>query len=170
MKRYIKDKKIKFANQIVIKKDGKQIINPSEDMILADGWKEYIYVELEKTIQDYKNEKLEEIKHYDESSSVNEFYIQGIPVWLDKSTRVGLKLRFESEIAMGKTETSLWYDDIQFPLQLENAMQMLFAIELYASACYDNTHYHISRVNVLENIEDIKNYDYTIGYPEKLQF
>lgn len=170
MKRYIKDKKIKFANQIVIKKNGKQIINPSEDMILADGWVEYIYVELEKTIQDYKNEKLEEIKHYDESSSVNEFYIQGIPVWLDKTTRVGLKLRFESEIAMGKIETSLWYNNIQFPLLLENAIQMLFAIELYASACYDNTHYHMSKVNALENIEEIEKYDYRVGYPEKLKF
>ena len=146
------------------------IFNPTEEMILDDGWVEYVYIEHEKTIEEYKNEKINEIKSYDESSLVNEFYIQGIPVWLDKTTRVGLKLRFESEIAMGKTETSLWYNDIQFPLPLENAMQMLFAIELYASACYDNTHYHISQVNVLENIEDIKNYDYTIGYPEKLQF
>jgi hypothetical protein len=174
MKKYVKEiegKKVyKTRQQIVISKNGMSTYNPTEEMILSDGWVEYVYIEHEKTIEEYKNEKINEIKHYDESSLVNEFYIQGIPVWLDKSTRVGLKLRFESEIAMGKTETSLWYDDIQFPLQLENAMQMLFAIELYASACYDNTHYHISRVNVLENIEDIKNYDYTIGYPEKLQF
>jgi hypothetical protein len=174
MKKYVKEiegKKVyKTRQQIVISKNGMSTYNPTEEMILSDGWVEYVYIEHEKTIEEYKNEKINEIKHYDESSLVNEFYIQGLPVWLDKTTRVGLKLRFESEIAMGKTETSLWYDDIQFPLQLENAMQMLFAIELYASACYDNTHYHISRVNVLENIEDIKNYDYTIGYPEKLQF
>jgi hypothetical protein len=49
-------------------------------------------------------------------------------------------------------------------------MQMLYAIEVYASKCYDNTQYHISQVNKLDNIEDLKNYDYTTGYPEKLIF
>lgn len=42
MKQYIKDNTIKYANNIVIKKDGMQIINPSEELILADGWIEYI--------------------------------------------------------------------------------------------------------------------------------
>ena len=42
MKLYIKDGVIKPANRIVIKKDGMQIFNPSEEMILADGWVEYI--------------------------------------------------------------------------------------------------------------------------------
>ena len=42
MKLYIKDGVIKPANRIVIKKDGMQIFNPSEEMILTDGWVEYI--------------------------------------------------------------------------------------------------------------------------------
>lgn len=41
MKKYIKDDTVKYANNIVIKKDGMQIINPSEELILADGWVEY---------------------------------------------------------------------------------------------------------------------------------
>jgi hypothetical protein len=174
MKVYVKEidgqKIYKTRSKIVITKNGMNTYNPTEEMILNDGWVEYVYVEHEKTIQEYKDEKIEEIKHYDESSSVNEFYIQGIPVWLDKTTRVGLKLRFESEIAMGKTDTSLWYDNIQFPLSLSDAMNMLYAIELYASACYDNTHYHIAQVSLLESIEDVQNYDYIVGYPEKLNF
>lgn len=32
----------KFRNQIVIKQGGRQYINPQEDMIIADGWEEYI--------------------------------------------------------------------------------------------------------------------------------
>jgi hypothetical protein len=47
---------------------------------------------------------------------------------------------------------------------------MLNAIELYASACYDNTQAHIANVKALENIESLKNYDYRTGYPEKLRF
>lgn len=44
MKQYIKNGVIKTRNQIVIKKDGRQYINPTEELILADGWVEYVYV------------------------------------------------------------------------------------------------------------------------------
>ena len=47
---------------------------------------------------------------------------------------------------------------------------MLNAIELYASACYDNTQVHIANINAIEDIETLKNYDYRTGYPEKLRF
>lgn len=170
MKKYIKDNKIKTAKQIIIRKDGKQIINPTEEMILANGWVEYIAPVYEKTIEDYKRDKKDEILHFDSSEEVNIFYIQGLPVWLDKTTRAGLKLRFEAEIAVGKTDTVLWYNGMQFPLSLEQAIQMLYAIEVYASACYDNTQKHLTAVDILETVEDIENYDYRIGYPEKLEF
>jgi hypothetical protein len=81
-----------------------------------------------------------------------------------------LKLRFEAEIAMGKTETALWYDSLQFPLPLDTAIQMLYAIEVYASECYDNTQAHLANVNAIDNLEELQNYDYTSGYPEKLNF
>lgn len=42
MKLYIKDGKVKTANRIVIIKDDLQIINPTEEMILEDGWVEYV--------------------------------------------------------------------------------------------------------------------------------
>lgn len=42
MKRYIKNGVIKTRNQIVIKKDGRQYINPTEELIFADGWVEYV--------------------------------------------------------------------------------------------------------------------------------
>ena len=47
---------------------------------------------------------------------------------------------------------------------------MLNAIELYASACYDNTQTHIANVNEIKDLETLKNYDYRTGYPEKLRF
>ena len=59
---------------------------------------------------------------------------------------------------------------MEFPLEVSVAMQMLYAIEVYASACYDNTQKHISEVSKLETKEEIDNYDYTVSYPEKLRF
>jgi hypothetical protein len=91
-------------------------------------------------------------------------------MWLDKATRVGLKLRFETEIEDGETETTLWYNGVAFPLEINMAVKMLHAIEKYASRCYDNTQRHIGCVKQLENIEDIQNYDYRSGYPDKLHF
>jgi hypothetical protein len=42
MKRYIKDNIIKHRNQIIIYKDGKQIICPKEETLFEEGWEEYV--------------------------------------------------------------------------------------------------------------------------------
>lgn len=113
MKRYTKiiDGKIviKPKNEIIIRKNGSVTYNPSEAKILDDGWVEYIAPEptAEDKLISAKNIKLHNIRQYDASDAVNVFYINELPIWLDKATRAGLKLRFEAEIAMGKTETSL---------------------------------------------------------------
>jgi hypothetical protein len=181
MKKYFKvidDKKyIKNKESIIVIKDDKAIYNPSEEMILNDGWEEYIEQEesskennplLNKSIEVSK--KIKEIKNYDSSEQINIFYIYGEKVWIDKATRVGLKLRFESELENGLEETTLWYEDKSYNLKINDAQRMLSAIELYASKCYDNTKKHIANVKNIENIEDIINYDFKIGYPEILHF
>lgn len=171
MKRFIKDNAIKFQNQIIIVQDEFQYINPSEEMILQNGWKEYIveYTD-EDLLNDEKQYKIQEILDYDTSPFVNCFYMSGVEIWLDKETRTGLKLRFEAETNMGMNETSLWYNNMRFTLPTSSAVQMLYLLEIYASQCYDNTQYHIAQISSLTNIEDVKNYDYTTGYPEKLNF
>lgn len=159
MKKYIKvigkRNVIATLNRIVVKKDNKQIINPTEEIVLADGWVEYVEPVHQRTVEDAKRDAKRRIEEYDSSRSVNEFYMNNYHVWLDKATRAGLKLRFEAEIAMGKTDTVLWYEGSQFPLSLEQAMQMLYAIEVYASACYDNTQKHLAEVDELETIEEV---------------
>ena len=183
MKRYIKDGIIKTRNQIVIKgqrtikdKDGNDKVvgtntyNPTEEMILADGWEEYITPTYEPTIDDYRRRKKDEILRYDSSEEVNQFLMQGQGMWLDKATRAGLMLRFNAEVAMGRETTSLWYGSDMFTLPIATAMQMLLALEIYASECYDNTQRHLAEVDKLETKEDIESYDYRIGYPNKLEF
>ena len=113
------------------------------------------------------------IEMYDSSKHVNSFTIGGMETWLDKATRVGLKLRFEAEIRMGKQQTTLWQDGVSFPLPLvgeTTAIDMLDGIELYASACYDVTQMHLAAVAAMETVEELLAYDYTSGYPQKLAF
>ena len=110
------------------------------------------------------------IVEYDSSYEVNVFFIGGLPVWLDKETRVGLALRFASEKGMGLTETTLWLNGMQFPFQLALAEQLLGAIEVYASRSYDNTQKHLAEIQKLSTVNELVNYDYKAGYPEKLKF
>lgn len=86
-----------------------QTFNPTDEMLFEDGWELYIppVPTDEQILAKAKIDKKADINSYDSSSAVNEFYIQDVPVWLDKATRAGLKLRFEAEIATGKTETAL---------------------------------------------------------------
>lgn len=180
MKRYIKiiDGKtiIRRADEIVIKGNGSQTFNPKEDAILADGWVEYEPPVIVPTLEDIKARKVDEILAYDSSPAVNEFSIVGVPMWLDKATRAGLMLRFQAEQARAIAEvnetpmTTLWNDGQPYTLPLETAQQMLIALELYASECYDNTQSHIAEVQKMESKEAVEAYDYTTGYPAKLNF
>lgn len=182
---YIKDGQIKTRSQIVIKsqrtikdKDGYEKVvgtntfNPSEELILANGWEKYETPQPteEELFQREKQNKLDEIQHYDSSREVNNFYIGEHRVWLDKATRTGLTLRFNSELAAKHETTSLWYDNTKFTLPINDAIAMLYAIELYASACYDNTQQHIANVSNITTMEELENYDYRTGYPEMLRF
>ena len=161
---------IKSANEIVVRKNGMRTINPSEAQILADGWEVYERPIYTPTLEDIKRNKVDEILAYDSSEAVNEFSIGGIPMWLDKATRAGLLLRFEAESKVGREQTTLWNNGQSYTLPLADAMQMLIALELYASECYDNTQRHLAEVSKLESIAEVEAYDYTIGYPNKLAF
>ena len=177
-KRYIKIidgvEVIKSLREITIRKGTTVTYGPTHEMILKDGWVPYepIIPELtpEQILENTRRAKIEEILEYDSSEKVNAFNIGEYEVWLDKATRAGLMLRFQAEQAMGKTETVLWYDGMSFPLNLEMAFQMLFALENYASMCYDNTQSHISKVKSISTQEELDLYDFTAGYPTKLQF
>ena len=166
MKLYVKAGVVKPGNRIVIRTEGYQVINPSEDMLLAEGWKEYVAPE--PTIDEVRAMKRQEIMDYDSSSAVNEFTMQGVSMWIDKATRTGLMLRFQAEQAMGLSTTTLWYEGRQFVLNIPDAIGVLYAIERYASECYDNTQSHLAVLSNLESAEAIEAYDYRSGYPQKL--
>lgn len=170
MKQYIKNDVIKEQNKIVIIKNNMQYINPSEELILEDGWVEYVYKQPTETLAELKQRIKNTVIAYDQSEEVNIFYVNNSPIWLDKATRAGLMLRFQAEVAMGKEETSLWYEGVEFPLNISTAMQMLYAIEVYASQCYDNTQKHLAEIDKLTTKKALNAYDYKVGYPEPLRF
>lgn len=165
----------KKAKDIVLKTTRGIVFNPSEAMLLADGWTEYVRPTPPEPTEEQKfaiakERKKVEIEEYDTSTEVDGFYIGETLLWLPLEKRTGLKLRFEAEKASGKTETTLWDNGVQYPLNIETAIQMLYALEVYASMCYDQTQAHLAAIDALTTIEEVEAYDYTTGYPDKLHF
>lgn len=122
----------------------------------------------EPSISDIKSRKISEVTQYDLSPNINSFYLNGMQVWLDKDTRVGLMNSINIEKAAGRSETVLWLNNINLTINCDMAIKMLSALELYALACYNKTAEHKNTISNLETIQEVNDYDYTIGYPEKL--
>lgn len=60
MKQFIKDNKIKLQQNIIVVVGNKQIINPTEVQILANGWQEYLPAPVEPYKPTYE-ERVEEL-------------------------------------------------------------------------------------------------------------
>ena len=116
-----------------------------------------------------KTSMLAEITSYDASSSVNSFLLNGMEVWLDKATRVGLMNSTTIAKSMGQEKTNLWLGSYQLEVDCDKAIQLLSALEMYALECFNVTASHKKAVSELDNIEAILTYDYKSGYPEKLK-
>ena len=143
----------------------------STGLIIAESKNRHpILVEYEYDIEEVRKMKVFEIQSFDKSINVNSFKLLGKSMWLDKNTRVGLFNSISIEKEAGKTETVLWYDAVKYVIPIPDALDMLNTLELYALNCYNVTQSHIAAVRALQTIEEIENYDYTIGYPEKLSF
>lgn len=112
---------------------------------------------------------LAEITAYDSSSAVNAFELNGMQVWLDKATRVGLMNSTTIAKNMGQEKTTLWLGSYQLEVDCDKAIQLLSALEMYALECFNVTAAHKKAVSELDNIEAVLNYDYKSGYPEKLK-
>lgn len=111
----------------------------------------------------------EQIDKYDTSPSVNGFMLNGLRVWLNKDTRVGLMNSTQIAKAMGKTTTTLWFGGMQIEVNCDKAIQLLSALEMYALECFNVTAAHKKAVAELNTVEEVLGYDYTQGYPEQLK-
>lgn len=151
------------------------IYNPTEEMILAAGWMIYeppVEPEPEPTEEELteraRTNKLAEIDAYDNSRSVNIFYLAGQPLWLDAQTRQTLRISIESYQTMGIESVTKWFNDQQYTFPTAAWLQMLVALEVYAAEALNVTEAHRSAVHHLTSRVEIDEYDITVGYPEPL--
>ena len=132
------------------------------------------YVQYDKRVKAFELEyaiskKVEEITAYDKSDKVNGFILNGLLVWLDKATRVGLMNSTTIAKAAGQETTTLWLGGLKLVVDCDKAIQLLSALEMYALECFNVTASHKAAVSELKSIEDVEAYDYKTGYPKMLE-
>lgn len=116
-----------------------------------------------------KADKIAEIAAYDTSDKVNGFMLNGLLVWLDKATRVGLMNSTTIAKAAGQETITLWLGGIKLVVDCDKAIQLLSALEMYALECFNVTASHKAAVSELKSIEKVETYDYKSGYPKMLE-
>lgn len=121
------------------------------------------------TVEEAKEKLIAEIEAYDTSSAVNGFILNGLLVWLDKATRVGLMNSTTIAKAAGQETTTLWLKGIKLVVDCDKAIQLLSALEMYALECFNVTASHKAAVGELKTIEEVEAYDYKAGYPKMLE-
>ena len=157
-----------YTNEIYCSKDAElqdyEVVAYS-DYLRAENKKKYDG----KTLEEAKEMLLAEIDDYDKSSSVNGFMLNGLLVWLDKATRVGLMNSTTIAKASGKQTTTLWLGGLKLVVDCDKAIQLLSALEMYALECFNVTASHKQAVSELTTIEEVEAYDYKSGYPKMLE-
>lgn len=121
------------------------------------------------TVEEAKEKLIAEITAYDTSSSVNGFMLNGLLVWLDKATRVGLMNSTNIAKAAGQKTTTLWLGGAKFVIDCDEAIRLLSALEMYALECFNVTASHKAAVGWLMSLEEVEAYDYKTGYPKMLE-
>lgn len=170
--------------EVFVRLNEEEIEVPEQRQIGLDEYetvmvKKYVYDEMlitpkyqteESVLKWMKEDKLRQITEYDASDKVNVFYFNNVKMWLDKATRAGLITRFTSAKSVGEENTTLWYGTMSFTMPIDTAFAVLYAIENYASNCYDVTASHKKDIESLNTLEEIFSYNIAKDYPQVLEF
>lgn len=133
MKLYQKGGKVSSLNNIVLNKDGMQIINPTEEQVLADGWTEYVpkpYVPQPK-LEPYDYEILQSLKTV----------IQ--PQILDLSDKESVKVKSLYDTWASKigqevgADVKLYYDDRLYKVRQKHTVQEQYPPSVDTASLYE---------------------------------
>lgn len=128
------------------------------------------YFNAEEDVEGWRGILSRQIEGYDQSEKVNQFYLGDIPMWLDKSTRVGLVNSLTVEKEAGRTTSVLWAGTQKITIPVETGLQLLAALELYAIDCFGVTASHQAFVENAQSVEELKAFDLGADYPEIPRF
>lgn len=156
--------------------EGKYVMLNSEQVSYLDSNPsstphEAFFMEESDEVTSYNKDALiADIESYDLSPEVNTFYINNEPAWFDLNKRATLNYSLNKEKEAGNENTVLWINNNQYNVSIDTAIQMLSDIEMYAITCNNVTRGHIADVLNITSKSQLKSFNITEGYPEKLNF
>ena len=167
--RYI-DEQGRFYDGKPVTVGDRTYISPTAEILAEAGYRPWTppAPTAEQLLAEAKAVKVAEIEEYDQSEAVNQFYLGGMPMWLDAPTRQQLRVSIEAYQATGAETVTKWFGGQEFTFPTSAWLQMLNALEVYAAEALNVTESHKASVAALDSIEAVEAYDITAGYPEKL--
>ena len=146
-----------------------EFLEENPEATVLEVWEMYIEP-ISRPLELAIAEKIYEIDTYDNSINVNQFTINDYPIWLTVEERQQLATQINACELVGRETMTKWYNGISFTFSLSDWKQMLIALEVYAGDAKNTTEAHKAAVKNLQDIEEVDNYNYKTGYPEKLHF
>ena len=145
---------------------------PSEQRLTEWGFEEYIEPTPtpEELLARAKADKIAKLETYNDSDDVNEFTIQGNPMWLTFDERNRLQEAVDAKESMGKEFMTKVWNGIEFTFPLTTWKQMLAALEDYAFDCQNVTDTHKAAIDAKTTVKQVNSYNFKKNYPEKLSF
>ena len=177
MKQYYRienDKKVFYYGQSIILGEWR-ISNPTEEQLLEAGWIIYEAPEpeepsQEELLENSKQSKLEELQEYDSSPSVNGIIVNDLELWIPAEQRAILKTSIDAYKALSYSNVTKVWEGIEYTASPDQWLTMINMVEVYASECFNTTARHKAAIEALTTVEEVENYDFTLNYPDKLNF
>lgn len=142
--------------------------NPTEDFLIEQGWTKEEEVEVDEqglgpTLRQIKDSLLQEHNEF-YKSSILKFNFQGDLIWIPAETRVAYKSILEDV----KSED---YEQVEYrnrKISISDALDALKMLNVYEFVCREVRDQHTK--NIIEALipESLELYDYTVGYPERI--
>lgn len=157
---------ITYNGSYIITDNNTTILNPTHEILIANG---YVREVIEETLGQAIAEKVATIQAYDNSNNVNSFLLNGVAVWISREDRIGTRRAIELDIEAGNEVSEIWLQGMMLKVNSQLALKLLDKLEHYAFLAYNITQRHIHNIKQLTTIEEVNKYDYTQGYPKKLE-
>lgn len=141
---------------------------PTEEQLYEWGYREWMdpIPTPAELLERAKQDKIAEIISYDQSTEVNDFIWNGEHMWIDYNLRNDYLTKVQSAKRLGYTSVPF----LGMEIPVDTAQRMIDMVNVYAMRCTAVTDAHKAAVEALDTVEAVEAYDYTVGYPDKINF
>ena len=172
---YLEGRPIKLEDyQIAYHKDFpaaevKDVLNVAD---YKDGKVTWHFVVNTPTVESVREDKIRELKEYASSDAVCNFTVTSLgsssQAWMTREELSDFKSLVESSRDLGLDEVQAVIGDNVYSISVGEAARIAASISLYINKCTVATKLHERAINELPSMGEVRAYDFTAGYPDKL--